>query len=552
VLSHYRASWLRADALAGVAVAAYLVPQVMAYAVIAGVAPAAGLWSAVVALLAYALVGTSRQLSVGPESTTALMTAATVAPLAGGDPVRYAALASCLALLVGGMCVLGRFVAAGALADLLSTPVLVGYLAGISVTMIVGQVSRVTGVPVSGESVPAQLRSFAGAAGQWHWPTVVVAAGVFALLWAGLKLRPNWPIVLLGLLTATVAVALFGAADAGVALVGAAATGLPRLGLPLLTQGDVGALLLPALGVALVGYSDNVLTARAFSRGQPGKIDNDQELSALGIGNLLAGLVHGMPISSSASRTAVGVAQGSRTQLYSLVAVGVVVLAMSAGGSLLAAFPVPALGAIVAYAAIKLIDLPAFRRIARLRISELLLALATTGAVLAMGVLNGVLVAVGLSFLDLIRRLARPHDAILGYVDGIAGMHALDDYPQARPVPGLLVYRYDAPLCFANAEDFRSRALAAVEQAPSPPHWLLLDAEAILGLDSTAAEALRSVHDELTRQGVVLAMARVKQELRRDLVAAGLLDRIGEDRVFMTLPTAVADYRRRWPVSDET
>jgi MFS superfamily sulfate permease-like transporter len=362
VLSHYRASWLRADALAGVAVAAYLVPQVMAYAVIAGVAPAAGLWSAVVALLAYALIGTSRQLSVGPESTTALMTAATVAPLAGGDPVRYAALASCLALLVGGMCVLGRFVAAGALADLLSTPVLVGYLAGISVTMIVGQLSRVTGVPVSGESVPAQLRSFAGAAGQWHWPTVVIAAGVFALLWAGLKLRPNWPIVLLGLLTATVAVALFGAADAGVALVGAAATGLPRLGLPLLTQGEVGALLLPALGVALVGYSDNVLTARAFSRGQPGKIDNDQELSALGIGNLLAGLVHGMPISSSASRTAVGVAQGSRTQLYSLVAVGVVVLAMSAGGSLLAAFPVPALGAIVAYAAIKLIDLPAFRR----------------------------------------------------------------------------------------------------------------------------------------------------------------------------------------------
>ena len=214
-----------------------------------------------------------------------------------------------------------------------------------------------------------------------------------------------------------------------------------------------------------------------------------------------------------------------------------------AGGALLSRFPQAALGAVVIYAALRLIDIAGFRRIARFRRSEAAIAVVTMVAVLTVGVLYGVLVAVGLSVLDLLRRLARPHDGVLGYVPGVAGMHDVDDYPDAEPVPGLLVYRYDAPLCFANAENFRSRALAALDAEPEPPRWFLLNAEANVEIDSTAAETLEALHAELQRRGIVLALARVKQDLRRDLRAAGLLDLIGEDRIFMTLPTAVEAFR---------
>jgi MFS superfamily sulfate permease-like transporter len=302
-------------------------------------------------------------------------------------------------------------------------------------------------------------------------------------------------------------------------------------------------LLLPAVGVAIVGYSDNVLTGRAFATRHGQTVQGTAEIVALGAANLAAGVLRGFPVSSSGSRTAIGDAQGSRTQLHSLVALVLVVVVLVAGGALLSRFPRAALGAVVIYAALRLVDIAGFRRIARFRRSEAAIAVVTMVAVLTVGVLYGVLVAVGLSVLDLLRRLARPHDGVLGYVPGIAGMHDIDDYPDARPVPGLLVYRYDAPLCFANAENFRSRALAALETQPEPPRWFLLNAEANVEIDSTAAEALEALHDELQRRGIVLALARVKQDLRADLRAAGLLDLIGEERIFPTLPTAVEAFR---------
>jgi MFS superfamily sulfate permease-like transporter len=308
---------------------------------------------------------------------------------------------------------------------------------------------------------------------------------------------------------------------------------------------DLTALLVPALGVAIVGYSDNVLTARAFAARHGETVDGTAELLALGAANVAAGFVHGFPVSSSGSRTAIGDAQGTRTQLHSLVALALVAAVLVAGGGLLARFPRAALGAVVVFAALRLVDVAAFRRVARFRRSEALIAVATAGAVLAAGVLYGVLVAVGLSVLDLLRRLARPHDGVLGYVPGVAGMHDVDDYPDARPVPGLLVYRYDAPLCFANAEDFRRRALAALDAAPEPPRWFLVNAEANVEIDSTAADAISGLHAELRRRGIELALARVKHELHADLGAADLLDDIGADRIFMTLPTAV-DAFRRW------
>ena len=543
VLAGYRREWLRGDVLAGVAVVAYLVPQVMAYSGIAGLPPQAGLWACLGSLTVYALLGSSRQLSVGPESTTALLTATAIAPLALGDPARHAALAAGLALLIGAICLIGGLLRAGALADLLSRPVLVGYMAGISVIMIVGQIERVTGVPVDGDTTPAEVASFLTGLGEAHLPTVALALPLLVGMIVGSRLRPTWPVPMVGMLAATAVVAVFSLDERGVRLVGSAVSGLPVPGLPALTVDDFVALLLPAVGVAIVGYSDNVLTARAFATRRGENIDGTTELLALGAANLAAGVLRGFPVSSSGSRTAIGDAQGSRTQLHSLVAVVLLIVVLIAGGALLSRFPQAALGAVVIYAALRLIDISGFVRIARFRHSEAAIVVVTMVAVLTVGVLYGVQVAVGLSVLDLLRRLARPHDGILGYVPGVPGMHDLDDYPDAEPVPGLLVYRYDAPLCFANAENFRRRALAALDTEPEPPRWFLLNAEANVEIDSTAAETLEALHAELQRRGIVLALARVKQDLRRDLQAAGLLDSIGDDRIFMTLPTAVAAFQ---------
>jgi len=542
ILRSYERGWLRGDVLAGVTVAAYLIPQVMAYAEVAGLPPVVGLWTIIGPLLVYAVLGSSRQLSVGPESTTAIMTASVVAPLAVGDPARYAALAAALALIVAAICFVGWIARLGFLADLLSRPVLVGYLAGVAVVMIVSQLTKLTGVPVEGDTLLAELGSFVRGADRMHLPTLALAVAVLAFLLVGSRLYPKAPVPLIGMLLATAAVAVFSLQDHGIRVVGEIPAGLPTPGLPALTAGDLTALLLPALGVSIVAYSDNVLTARAFATRHGYRVDANQELLALGVANLSAGTMRGFPVSSSGSRTAIGDALGSRSQLYSLVALGVVAATLLVGRTLLAAFPTAALGAIVVFAALRLIDVAEFRRIGRFRRSELVLALATTAAVLLLGVLYGVLAAVALSILNLLRRVARPHDGILGYAPGVAGMHDIDDYPDATLVPGLVVYRYDAPLCFANAEDFRHRALAAVDASPTPVEWLVLNAEANVEVDITAVDALDELRNELERRGIVFALARVKQVLRADLAAAGLVDRVGEDRILPTLPTAVHAY----------
>jgi high affinity sulfate transporter 1 len=539
----YRREWLRADALAGVTVAAYLVPQVMAYATVAQLPPVVGLWAALVPLAVYAVLGSSRQLSVGPESTTALMTATALAPLALGDPGRYAALAAATALLVGAVCFVGGLLRIGFLADLLSRPVLVGYMAGVAAIMIGSQLGKITGVPVDGDGFVGEIESFLMHLVDVHWPTIALAVTVLVLLLAFDRLAPTLPGPLIAVLVATAAVALFSLDNKGIRVIGQIPSGLPAPGLPHIALGDLVALLVPAAGIAIVAFSDNVLTARTFGARSGHQIDANAELRALGVCNAGTGLLQGFPVSSSGSRTALGAALGSRTQLFSLVTLVCVLVVMAAGRGVLAHFPMAALGALVVYAALRLIDVAEFKRLARFRTSELLLALATTVSVLVVGVLYGVLVAIALSILDLLRRVARPHDAILGFVPGVAGMHDVDDYAEADPVPGLVVYRYDAPLFFANAENFRQRALAAVDDNPGPVEWFLLNAEANVEVDLTALDAVDQLRDELQSRGIVFAMARVKQDLRHSLAAAGLIDKIGEDRIFMTLPTAVEAYR---------
>jgi len=531
----YDRTWLRGDVLAGVTVTAYLVPQVMAYAELAGVPAQTGLWAAIGALTLYAVLGSSRQLSVGPESTTALMTAAALATVAGSD----AAHAAALAVLVAGFCWLGWLLRLGALADLLSRPVLVGYLAGIAAIMVASQLGKLLGVPEDADGFVAELRQVLSRLDEVHAPTAALSLITLAAMLVAAALAPRAPVAMLGMLGATAAAALLDLSDRGVRLVGEIPGGIPAPGVPDVGMSELTTMLAPALGIAFVGYTDNILTGRAFATRHRQTIDPQRELLALGAANLGAGLLHGFPVSSSGSRTAIADAVGGRTQLAGLATVACTLLALLTLKPLLAAFPLGALAAVVVYAATRLVDVPELLRFARFRRSELVLALATTAGVLVLDVLLGIVVAIGLSVLDLLRRVARPHDAVQGTVPGIAGMHDVDDYPSAEEVPGLLVYRYDSPLFFANAENFRARALQAVDDAELPVRWFLLNVEANVEVDITGADALESLRAELDRRGIVFALARLKKDLRDQLAATGLLDRIGEDRIFLTLPTAV-------------
>lgn len=544
-LASYDRAWLRPDVLAGLTVAAYLVPQVMAYAQLAGLDPVVGLWSAILPALVYALVGTSRHVSTGPESTTAIMVAVAIAPLASGDPVRYAALTAALALLVGGICLAAGVLRLGFLGDLLSQPILVGYMTGVAVIMVVSQIERVTGVPIASDTVVGRVAEFAANLGAIHGPTLTLALGVMVFLVAARRWMPSLPGPLLAVIAATALVTMLGPARLGVSLVGPIPSGMPPVGFPAVSLADGAFLLTSALGIALVGYTDDILTARAFAARHGYQIDANAELLALGGANLVAGLTSGMPVSSSGSRSAIVESVGGRSQLVGIVAALCVVVVLLFLGDVLAHFPAAALGGLVVYAAFRLIDVAGLRRLARFRPSELGLALAAAAGVLIVDVLAGILVAIALSVMDLFARVARPRTAILGRAPGVAGLHSIQDYPDAVTIPGLLVFRYDAPLWFANANDFKTRALEAVDAQPDRVDWFLLNAEAIVEIDLTAADALGELHDELERQGIVLALARVKQDLREQLERIGLVTHIGQDRLFATLPVALEAFDRR-------
>jgi len=547
VLRRYDPVWLRGDVLGGITVAAYLVPQVLAYAEVAGLPAVSGLWAVGPGLLVYAVLGSSRQLSVGPESTTALMTAAGVGALvtaAGGMAMRQE-MAALLAIAVGLICIVGFVTRLGFLADMLSKPVLVGYMAGIAALMIVSQLGKVTGLHVEGDSFLQEVTYAVTHLGDVNVPTVLLALGVLIVLFAFQRFAPRWPGPLIAMLGSTVVVAILDLNERfGITLVGPVPEGLPSFSLPDVSDVDVWALLPAALGVAVVAYSDNVLTGRAFAGRHRESIDSDQEFLALGGANVATGLLQGFPISSSGSRTVIADSMGARTQLHSLVSLVLVIATLLWLGPVIAAFPTAALGAVVVYAAIRLVDIAEMRRIGAFRRSELVLALATTAAVLLFGVLPGIGAAVALSVLDLLRRIVHPHDGVLGYVPDVAGMHDIDDHANAVQVPGLVVYRYDSPLFFANSDDFVKRALEVVDAAAQrgEVEWFLLNAEANTEVDLTAVDALETLRSTLDRRGIVFAMARVKQDMRDSLEAGGFVEQVGADRIFPTLPTAVAAY----------
>ena len=543
-LRGYNASWFRADALAGVAVTAYLVPQCLAYAGLAGAPPITGLWVAVAAMVVYALLGTSRQLSVGPESATAIMVAAAVAPLAAGDPDRYLVLSASLAILVGIICIGAWALRLGFLADLLSHPILLGYMAGVALIMIGSQLGTITGIRLGDGGIPARLVELIGRLGEINPATIVLGASVTVFLLVLRRLMPFAPGTLIAVVGASAVVFVLGLEDQGVVLVGQVPGGLPTPSLPLVSFQDIAALVGSAAAIAFVSYSDVALTGRAFAVRTGEEIDPNREFLALGTANLAAGLTGGFALSASGSRTAIIDAMHARSQVAGLVAAGAVVIVVLVTPGLIALIPRAALAGIVIFAALHLIDVTGLVRLARFRSTEIGLAVAALVGVLAFDVLAGILVAIGLSVADLFARVARPPASILGRVPGLAGLHDIDDYPDAEQIPGLLVFRYDAPLCFANAQDFRSNVLAAVDAQPEPVAWLLLNAEAIVELDTTAVDALRQLARDLARRQVVFAMARVKQDLRRQLVPGKLMDVIDDERIYPTLPVALEAYAR--------
>ena len=547
----YQQSWLRGDVLAGLTVAAYLIPQCMAYGELAGVQPVAGLWAILPAMVIYTLLGSSPQLSVGPESTTAVMTAVAIAPLAAADGGNYAALASLLAIIVGCIHLLGCLARLGFLANLLSKPILIGYMAGVAVIMITGQLAKVSGLPINANTIIGEVRSFLWQLPQAHAPTLILSVLVLAFLFTIQSQFPNAPGPLLAVLFATVAVHVFHLDRLGVVVVGEIPAGLPQLTIPEAAMNHLGMLISSAIGIALVGYSDNVLTARAFASRNGYKIDANQELLALGAANIGPGLAQGFPISSSGSRTVIGNALGNKTQLFSLVAMVTVIVTLLFLRPLLSSFPQAALGALVIYAATRLVEVSEFLRLWRFRRTEFGLALITTIGVLATDLLVGIAIAVGLSVIELFARVARPHDAVLGQVPGLAGWHDIDDWEGSTTIPGLVIYRYDAPICFANAEDFKRRALEAITAEKSPVEWFVLNTEAIAEVDITAADMLAELHQELNAKDIVFAMVRVKQDLYAQLRRSNLLLTIGPDKIYPTLSAAIAAFESRHQASSQ-
>ncbi len=542
VLRHYDRSWLRGDLLGGLTVAAYGIPQVMAYAEIVGLPAVVGLTTMIGPLLVYAVLGSSRQLSVGPESTTALMTAAAVAPLMTGLAAdRRADATAVLALMVAVIALAAWALRLGFLARLLSKPVLVGYLVGICVLMIGSQLGKVTALPIRGDSLVAQLVSLARQFSSVDVPTLLLATAVVMSLFAFRRYAPRLPGPLVVVLAAAALVKL---ADLPVRTIGAFTGALPLPSLPTLTGINLATLVAPAIGVTLVAYSDNMLTARAFADRHDQRINPGTELLALAGTNAVAGLSHGFPVSSSGSRAALGDSMGTRTQLHSVAAVLTIIVVLMFGRPVLASFPVAALGGLVVYAALRLIDTHGIKRLAQFRWSEVGLATVTAVAVVATDVLTGIAIAIAFSVLDLLRRIADPHDGVLGFVPGVAGMHDIEDYPTATTLPGLVVYRYDAPLFFANADDFAAKARTALADETEPVRWFILNAEAISEIDLTACDELERLRAELAAQGRVFALARVKQDLYQQLDRAGFIDAVGAERVYATLPTAVAAYQR--------
>lgn len=538
----YRLSWFHSDLIAGATVAAVIVPIGMAYGQLAGLPPVAGIYASMLPLIAYAFLGSSRLLVVGPDASSAALVAAAVAPLAAGSATRYAELAALLAVLAGLLCVIAGIARLGFVANFLSKPILNGYMNGLALTVIASQLPSVLGIPVTVSGFFPQIAQLVTNISHTHLAALGIGVGVFAVIWIVQSFAPRVPGPLVAVAGATLVVAVWHLDAHGVSTIGTIPSGLPTLTVPHASPNDVISLLGGAFGIALLTFSDTILNARSFAARIGDHVHTNQELIGLGVANSLAGLSQGFPVSASGARTAVNEAAGAKTQLANIVAAVVLAFVLLFLTGLFSTFPTAALGAILIVAAIRLVDLDTLRVLAHSDRRELAVALVTLAGVLVVGLLQGIVLAIALALLLLLARAVRPHDAVLGQVKGVDGFQDVEEYPEGNTVPGLIVYRFDAPLFFANAEFFEMRVRTLLAEAQGSVEWFLLDAEAITAIDSTAAQVLQETRRELASQGIALVVARAKHPVREELARFGLIESIGEQRFYPSIRSAVAAF----------
>jgi sulfate permease, SulP family len=539
---------LRTEFVVAVTVFAVLVPSSMAYGDLAGVTPVAGLYVALGAMVMYALFGTSKQVITGPEATSAIMTAAAVAPLAGGDAARYAALAALVAILVGVLSLLARVARLGFITDLLSKPVLVGYIFGAALITIGSQLGKMFGIKLESDQFFRQVAELISRLDEAQLLTVIIGVVCMAALLVMRRVNRKLPGPLIVVVGAIIASVLLGWEAKGVAVVGAVPAGLPKVTVPAVGVQDVLSLLPAALALTILIYADEILTARVFAAKHSQKIDANQEFVALGMANIGAGFLMGFPAALSASRTAVSDQMGGKTQWVGLIAAALTIIFLLFLTPLLAPLPTVALGAIIIVASIGLIDIAAFRFLRQVRPAEFWLAVITAFGVLTVGVLAGILVAVMVSLIYLLYHISRPHDALLDDVDSAGGTvyREVTDKATALTEPGLIVYRFDAPLVFANAAFFTERLEGLIANTGAGLKCIIMDAEAISDFDSTAAEALEGLDAELERLGVDLWLARANAPLRQLLTATGLTTRLGAEHIYPSVRAAVTAYHAQF------
>ena len=544
LLLHYRLSWLLNDVVAGLVLTAILVPVGMGYAQAAGLPAIYGLYATIVPLIVYACVGPSRILVLGPDSSLAAMIAAVVVPLAAGDPVRTISLAGMLAVLTGALCILAGAARLGFITELLSKPIRYGYMNGIALTVLVSQLPRLFGFSSTANGVFAQTAAFVQGVldGKTNWAALAVGTSTLAIVLL-LKRYKRIPGVLLAVVAAILVVGGFDlAVRYGLSVLGPLPQGLPSFRIPSITLEDIGPLLTGAVAIAVVSFADTSVLSRTYAAKSGAYVNPNQEMVGLGAANLAAGFFQGFPISSSSSRTPVAEAAGAKTQIAGVVGAIAIAVLLWFAPDLLRSLPTTALAAVVIASAAGLFETGDLRRLYRIQRWEFWLSIACFLGVALFGPIPGILFAIIIALLEFIWDAMRPHSAVLGRADGIKGYHDITRHPTARRIPGLVLFRWDAPLFFANSEQFHKSVLAAVATSPTPVRWLVLAAEPVTSVDVTTADMLTELGDELNQAGIELVFAEMKDPVKDKLKRFKIFERLGEHLFFPTIGEAVSAY----------
>lgn len=541
-LLRYRAEWFRPDLQAGLSVAAIQIPIAIAYAQIVGLPPQVGLYACILPMMVYALVGSSRQLMVGPDAATCAMVAGAVAPLAMGDPARVAQLSVIVTVLVGLMLIAAGLARAGFIASFFSRPILIGYLNGIGLSLLAGQLGKVLGFKIEGNGFVLSLINLLERLNEIHWLTLLIGlAGLALLIWLPRR-YPKLPAALVTVAIATLVAGLFGLDRFGVAVLGHVPSGMPTLAWPQTNLEEMKSLLRDALGIATVSFCSAMLTARSFAARHGYAINANHEFLALGVSNLAAGASQGFAISGADSRTAVNDMVGGKSQLVGIIAALVIALCLLLFTVPMAWIPQAALGAVLLMAGWGLIDVKSLSKIYTLSRFEFWLCILTTVGVLGVGVLPGIIIAVTLAILRLLYTIYQPTDAVLGWAPGIEGQVDIRRHKDARTVPGLVVYRFDDAILFFNADYFKMRLLDAVQKEVEA-RAVLFDAEAVSSIDVSGIAALREVRETLMAQGIVMGIARARGSFLRMLVRSGLAREMGSELLYGSVRAGIRAYR---------